>query len=36
MIAANVRRLGVQFDKLPRRQIHQLEKFIAAYTVYSN
>jgi len=33
MIAENVRRLGVQFDKLSRRQLHQLQKFIAAYTV---
>ena len=35
MIAENVRRLGVEFDKLSRRQIHQLEKFIASYTVYN-
>ena len=34
MIAKNVRRLGVQFDRLSRRQIQQLENFIASYTIY--
>lgn len=34
MIAANVRRLGVQFDRLSRRQIQQLENFIASFTMY--
>jgi hypothetical protein len=36
MLAENVRRLGVEFDKLSRSQIHQLEKFIASYTVYND
>lgn len=34
MIAENVRRLGVQFDRLSRRQIQQLENFIASFTMY--
>ena len=33
MIEENVRRFGVQFDKLSRRQVHQLEKFITTHTV---